>query len=474
MKKLGIAMLVILLATSVSAQDDNGKIYLYFSDAYNLTKNQNLTMKAYAHEEKALKYDKMAASGLRSPQFTLAANYSLMSKSIGIDMNDIKGNIGDLTNGLPDLLKPIIQPIIDNVMNLDLSYTIQENNFGVFGVGMVAPIYMGGKINVANRVAKIKIAENENKKNQNMSVLCSELAERYFGLSLARQVSIVKAEVTEGMAKHLKNAIALEENGIIARGERLYAEMFLNKAKTDQQKSNRDILSINTALENTLNANADYYTLTDLFILTSIEPVDYFKQYALINSPLLKQVDFSKQLANQQVILKRAEILPTVSAIGAANIVDYNLTNIVPRAMIGISVNYKLFNGAKNIHDFKSSKETVKRIEILEEKTKLDISTLIEKNYNDLLSLAEQVVSYNTTIAFSEEYLRVKEKAFSEGVASSADVIDAQLNLAKSKTEKMELAYKYDVALAKLLEVCGLSEQYQLYMVGVNSRQISY
>ena len=473
-KKITVAVLAILLATSVNGQEKEAKTFLYFSDAYNLAISQNLTMKAPVHEQKALKFDKMAASGLRSPQFTLMANYSLLSQSIGMDANGIKKDIGEIGSQIPDAFKPILQPAIDKLMAADLTYTIQENNFGVFGVGMVAPIYMGGKINAANRAAKINIEKGNNKKNKDIAILCSELAERYFGLSLARQVSQVRAEVTQGMEQHFNNAVALEKNGIIAKGERLYAEMFLNKAKAEQQKSNRDILSINTALENTLNATADYHTLTNLFILTTIEPADYFKQYALMNSPMLKEVGFTKQLADQQVIAKRAEILPSISAIGAANIVDYQLTDLAPRAMIGISINYKLFNGAKNIHDLKSSKETVKRIEILEEKARLDISTLIEKNYNDLMSLAEQVLSYNATINFSHEYLRVKEKAFNEGIASSADVIDAQLNLSKAKIEKMELAYKYDVALAKLLEVCGLSEQYQKYMVGINSKQISY
>lgn len=460
------------VASAQNISKDN--VYLYFTDAYNQAKTDNLTIRAYEHEQKMFVLNKKSASGLRSPQFTLMANYSLLSSPVEIDMNGLKNSIGEIGGLLPDAIQPMLKPIFDKINATSFDMVLQENNFGLLGVSMVAPIYMGGKINAANNAAKIRISQGENKREKNLSSLCSELSERYFGLSLAKEVSVVRQEVVDGMHQHYNSAVALEKNGIIAKGDRLYAEMFLNKSKAEYQKSIRDIVSINTALENTLNAKANYQPLTSMFILTSIESVGYFVNYAMDNSPLLKDVDFKKQLAKEDVRAKRAEILPTVSATGVANIVDYNLTDVAPRAMIGISVNYKLFNGVKNINDLKSSKETVKMVELLEGQARLDVATLIEKSYNDLLSLVEQVESYNSTINFSKEYLRVKVKSFSEGVSSSSDVVDAQLELAKAKIEKLELVYKYDVALAKLLELCGMSHLYEYYMAGNTSKSMSF
>lgn len=48
-------------------------------------------------------------------------------------------------------------------------------------------------------------------------------------------------------------------------------------------------------------------------------------------------------------------------------------------------------------------------------------------------------------------------------MASSADVIDAQLNLAKIKTERIQAAYYYDLMLARLLEAAGVSDQFVSY-----------
>lgn len=473
MKKIVVLFAICLIAISANAQEQQGKTYLNYSDALNMASSQNLTIRAYEYESRALEFDKKAMFGLWLPQINLIGNYTMLSSDIGIDMNNLKGEVGGLLEAHPDL-GGLLAPIMKDLMAKSWSMTMQESQFGVFGASMIAPIYMGGKIRAAHNAAKIKIDESENSKQQDLHKLNTELSERYFGLSLATQVAMVREEVVRGMQKHYNDAIAMEKNGIIANSETLYAEMFLVRSKAEAQKANRDILSVNAALSNTLNAKANYMPLTNMFILEGIEPLDYFIQFAMENSTLLKGVALKKELVNQLVKSKRAEILPTISAIGAANIVDYQVSSVVPRAMIGVSVNYKLFNGARNINELRSSKEQVKRVEMLELKARMDIGTLIEKSYNDILSLGEQVGSYGATINFAEQYLVVKQKAFGVGMTTSSDVVDAQLNLAKSKIERMELAYKYDVALAGLLEVCGLSHTYNHYMIGASSKVISY
>ena len=50
------------------------------------------------------------------------------------------------------------------------------------------------------------------------------------------------------------------------------------------------------------------------------------------------------------------------------------------------------------------------------------------------------------------------------GTNSTLELIDAEVNLAKTKTEQAQAAYDYVKALADLLEVSGLSDQFGSYM----------
>ena len=70
--------------------------------------------------------------------------------------------------------------------------TIQEKKFGMVNAGFVMPLFTGGKINAANKAAKIKFEESEIETIQKSYELTGELVERYFGLILANQAMKVR------------------------------------------------------------------------------------------------------------------------------------------------------------------------------------------------------------------------------------------------------------------------------------------
>lgn len=62
-----------------------------------------------------------------------------------------------------------------------------------------------------------------------------------------------------------------------------------------------------------------------------------------------------------------------------------------------------------------------------------------------MVTYSQQLPSVNASGRFAEEYLRIKEEAFKEGAAPSSDVVDARLNLAKIRIERLQAAYYYDM-----------------------------
>lgn len=89
--------------------------------------------------------------------------------------------------------------------------------------------------------------------------------------------------------------------------------------------------------------------------------------------------------------------------------------------------------------------------------------TLIDKLYNEMVTYSQQLPSVDASYRFATEYLRIKDEAFKEGAAPSSDVVDARLNLAKIKIERLAAAYYYDLMLARLLEAAGISEAFSDY-----------
>ncbi|MCG8474484.1 MAG: TolC family protein, partial [Cytophagales bacterium] len=189
-----------------------------------------------------------------------------------------------------------------------------------------------------------------------------------------------------------------------------------------------------------------------------------FQQLAGENSPLLRQIGSKKELAHQKAVKERAEFLPTVFATGNKEIYQQHVLNgMTPSWFVGLGVKWTLFDGGRRWNHLRAARKLEQRVEALEDKYQDDIKAGVQKYYNELNQARDQLQSIGTSIKFAKEYLRVKEKAFREGMAESTSVVDARLNLSKVEVEQMKALYDFDVALAKLLVLSGRSEWFVEY-----------
>lgn len=90
-------------------------------------------------------------------QISVGGAYTYLGKDIGFDFNDLKGPVGNITHDIlgsgliPTELIPQIQQLLTPVMGADWFLTLQDRSLGFVGGQVTLPIYMGGKINTANR-----------------------------------------------------------------------------------------------------------------------------------------------------------------------------------------------------------------------------------------------------------------------------------------------------------------------------------
>lgn len=437
---------------------------LTLQEAIELSYRQNPALEAQRIAREAAVDRRKSAWGLRMPQLGVTAAYTYMSEDIkAFDLNGEKNAALEHIGQLP-LPFPIPPEIIQAVKGLDLSLTLQKQQFAVVGATVALPLYTGGKINAAVNAAKINIEKSDQEAVKAQTDLFAEVVERYYGLSLAHHVLRVREEVTAGMRKHLDDAEKLEANGMIASTEKLYAEMFLAKAEGEQTAAAFQIGTVNRALGASLNRTADYLPITALFIIDELRPLSYYQQKVKQNSPVLKQVELTRRLAQEGVRAARASFLPEVAALGAINAWDWQLTELSPRWMVGAGVKLRIFDGLSSEYKHAAAKKQVRQVEVMQVKAENDLMTLTEKLYNQLKSSAAEVHAMGAAVAFAESYLNAKQKAFSEGMAPSSDVVDARLNLAKARVERLAAAYTFDVTLAQLLALAGETEMLGSYM----------
>ncbi|MGB5989857.1 MAG: TolC family protein [Marinifilaceae bacterium] len=506
--------LFILLSGNVFSQAD--KLTLSFEEALNMSYKNNSIFKQNDLLKREKEQERKAAFGLYMPQVSLSANYVYMQKDLHLDMTpvrdaitplyDILGNYGnfkgvsipgmpgryliDPTTGKPAMnpmtkkpldvsnlpsvisggsetdfmnskLRPQIAAGKDKVMSAQWDQMIQKKSFATLGVNMMWPLYAGGKIRAANKVAKLKMTEADLKAEQKTFKHIDQMVERYYGLCLAQQVKTVREDVYKAMKNHMRDAEKMYKSGLIAKVQYLHAKVFFDDADREYKKSKRQVSVVKKGLSNTLGIEkTDIITISKLFYLKEIKDLDYYKNSAKENSPILKMVENKKSMARQKYKVERADLLPSVAAMGMYDIANKDLSHMMPEYMVGIGLKWNIFSGQKSYRKTKAAKLTIERVGQIKEKYESDINTGITKYYETLQMYIEQLEALNTSMSFANEYYSVRDKSFKEGMATSTELVDAKLVVTKVQIDRLKVLYDFDVCLSKLLELSGLSHNF--------------
>ena len=423
---------------------------LSFKQALEKMYNVNESLKASKSGVDKSEYEKKAAQGLYFPKLWMDGKHTYIDDDINIDLNDIRTVIGTLHG-----INPSILPSFES--------KVQSSHFSNADINFSWMIFTGGKITAANKAADAYVLENKEQLLYTKSILTTELAERYYGYILSMEAVKVYRQVLEGIEQHLNQAKKLEKSGMLAKSERLHAEVAYADALRQYKKSVRKTQIVQAGLKNTLSSEETITPVSNLFLTQKIKSLEEYIEDARNNNHLLKKIAAKKEQAIQSVIAQKSAHMPKVYLFGTYELYQDDLTLLEPEWAAGVGVNLSIFEGFSDTHKIMAAKKLKEQIRYFEEKAKRDIDTLVEKIHNELMMEIEQFEALKTSMEFANENVSVRKRAFKAGMATSLSVVDAQLALSKVKIEKLNAVYEFDVALAKLLEVCGLSEQYESY-----------
>ena len=426
---------------------------------------------------KAAEQQRRAAIGLRAPTIALDGAYTWMGDDMAVDLNGVKNRLLSGAEGLLSSFDPALGDLLQGVaaplaaQNWEL--VLQKRSFASIGATISVPIFTGGRINVANRVARIGEQLAHSGRSDVESQLMAQLVERYFGALLARYAVRVRQQVGEGLRRHLDDALALERNGMIAASERLYVEYKLAEAEREERKAQLTLRTADEALSNSLGG-AEVEPVTAMFVVERPEGVDYFRELALDRCALLHQANLQEGLARENVRLQRADFFPQVAAMAGASLYNWQVSSIVPRWAVGVGVNFKLFDGLSREYRYSAAKQSLRSAELMVDRAESDVVLMVETLHAQMMNQLASLHSLDRSIAFAKEYLRSKRIAFTQGVAPSSELIDAELNYARARIERLESAYRFDLALAQLLSLSGAWADFNTYINRADSRKITY
>lgn len=457
MKNIRLCLLAVALVALVKT---SAQRYLTFDDAVAVALTENPAVVASNYAEQAAHRERQAAIGLFMPKVTVRGAYAHLNQDVKIDLNPM------LSSVLPILGDGL------SALGLDFSYALQRKNTAFLGGDVELPLFTGGKIITANKAAKINEERTREQSRQVQGALMVEIVERYFGVELARRGVQIRQEAVAVVNQHLYDVVVLEREGMAVASERLYAEYRLAEAERDLQRAKLQLETAVKALQSSLGATESVEPSTPMFLASKIEPLAYFQAMAELHNPQLGEVDKVRDLAVMNVRMHRAEFFPEVVAMGGMRFCDYQLTSLAPRMAVGVGLNFKIFDGLNREYRYSAARWQLRRVEALERKAEQEVSLLVENLYNKVQSVLSTVDAVERSERFATEFLRAKRSAFHNGMATATDVVDAVLNLSRARLERVQTAYDFDVALARLLNASGMGGAFQQYLHAPTSQSV--
>ncbi|MGF1687200.1 TolC family protein [Photobacterium japonica] len=403
-----------------------------------------------------------AASDLYLPNISATAKYTRFDQAVEVKPTDL---IESMPAG--DAIANLAAALGVNGSNLDALFTSQLTDRDVFtsSIRAIWPIFTGGRINAVQDIAQGQTEEAQYQLAMKQQGTFEDLAKFYFGVALTQKVLDTRIEVEQGLKKHFHHAQQLEQQGQIAKVERLQAQVAYDKARVERQKAQREMEIAQVALTKLLQLDTPAVPSTALFINPSLPPMSAFIDKTLVDYPGLHILDAKKKQASGMMTAEKGKYYPEVYLYGNYSLHedDTLAAKTAPDWAVGVGVNIPLLDNSGRSGKVKAAHSAMKQVDYLRAQAEQDLTVLVEKTYREAMQALEEYNGLASSLSLASENVLLREKAFNQGLSTSLDVVDAELYLASVKTQRVVAAYQYVISLTRLLAISGEINQFHHY-----------
>ncbi|GLS83704.1 TolC family protein [Paraferrimonas haliotis] len=421
-----------------------------------LLKNSPKLM-AEQQQVKRAQASKESSNSLSYPSLDISGSYTHLEKPIELDLRDLNPLASIDPNTLPPGLGNAIGAIPGSLFVTP--FTEQD----VFRASLDAlwPIYTGGKITAAQGIKAAQVSEKQQQAELTTRDLFTQLVDRYYAVSVTEQMSQTQAQLVQSLSLHVEHAQKLEQQGQIAKVERLNAQVALDNAKVQKRNAERQHEMAEIALASMLSERQPT-PISPLFVLDTQPSLSHLNKITVKDHPALKLLQAKETQAQALIDLEKGGYFPTVFLYGRYTLYedDSLFAKMEPDWMVGVGVKVPLLARDGHGGKVKAAASALLQARHTKAQTKQDLVLLVEQNYRQLLQAREEIEALNSSIELAQENLRLRQVAFSQGLSTSVERVDAELKLNGAKVQQLGAQYRYVQTYAKLMAISGQIDEF--------------
>ena len=329
------------------------------------------------------------------------------------------------------------------------------------GVSLTQPLYMGGKITAAYRMAS-RGAEmaNENIRLTESQVIV-QTDEAYMQAVLARQLADVARSYKQLLDELMKNVESAVKHGLKTRNDQLKVQVKLNEAELSIQRAENGIrlstmnlchimgLPLNTPLA-TAQPSADNSSILNL--QSSID---------ISARPEVAILQAKTDIAAQQVKLTRSDYLPQLAMFAGysyINGIKVSGSKLLDSgsASVGATLKVPILTFGERIYKTRSAKARHQIAQTEQQNLTEQMQLELAQANNNFTEAQTELNITERSLQQAEENMRLARQQYDVGMEPLSQLLDAQAMWQKASADHVKAKCQLQVAYTKLLKAQGI------------------
>ncbi len=443
MKWMFIPAIVLIHAGAVAQQ------LLSIDDALRIGKENSKTLQA--SEAKA------DAAAARAGEVRTSLLPSLKAEGGYKRLSDV----GPFAVKLPIFPAPVeISPSVVN--NYSVKLTLQQ------------PIFTGLKLENASRSADLLADASSSDHRSDAADLVLNIRTAYWGLYQAVQIKTSVDENVQRLDLDRRDTQNLLKAGMATRNDLLRIEVQLSNAKLAQIDAANDLqvaaMTLNNVigqpLETDVRLSSAPWPLSgdSLSVPDTLAPFRLLLRDALVSRPDVQAMDLRVQSASAGLSSARGGWWPQIFFTGSYY---YSRPNIrfqptidafKPSWELGVAAQWDLWNWGTTSYQTDQAAANLQQNQLLLDQMKDNVSLEVRRNMLAVRRAAEKIDVARTGVGQAEENLRTIKDKFKAGLATSADLMDAEVSMLQARTSFTAACVEHEISRARLDRALGKEE----------------
>lgn len=493
MKHKLLILALTTLATSAQAQQT-----LTLDSCRAMALRNNKTMSASRLQLDMARYNKKAAKTKYLPHISALGGYELTSREISLLSKDQKSALANAGTNTTGALHNDIAGALTNLAQQGILTPEQASNLGgMFGqvgskigeavnhvgqnivdafrtdtrqmyalsVMLTQPVYMGGAIIAANRMAAIGEEMAQNNIEASTQNTLHSIDQAYWTVvsvhhkkQLAESYLAVVKKLDDDVSKMIREGVATRADGLKVDVKVNEAEMSLTQAENGLALAKMllcQLCGMDVDSDITLaDENADN-------IVEQADDAQADRAVAMENRPELKLLQNSADMSRQATKLVRAAYLPQVLLTGGYVATNPNVFNGFERKLsgmwnVGVMVRVPLWNWMEGTYKVRASRIATTIVELERDDIREKIDLQVSQSQFKVKEANRRLAMAIKNVENAEENLRCANLGFKEGVIPTTDVMAAQTAWVQAQSQKIDAEVDVKMSQVNLKKALGV------------------